>query len=151
MSLATNTPTSCSSVMLPFFMVLQVYPLKSLPWSTGLYIDECVFWVSPCSRVWTRARRGSLDASSTLKDMQVSFTGVSKWPVGVNQSVNVFVYMCVIRVIDRQHAPVPAGMDCIPSGAPEEDKQFWKWMRDRTQHIKHNWYPGVLLIGLWWL
>lgn len=64
------------------------------------------------------AHGGASDASYTPKDMQVSFTGDSKLPVGVNQSVNVFVYMYVICVIDRQHAPVPAGMDCIPSGAP---------------------------------
>lgn len=43
MSVGTNTPTSCPSVMLHLFMVLQVYPRKSLPLSTGLYIDECVF------------------------------------------------------------------------------------------------------------
>lgn len=61
---------------------------------------------------------GAWDASYTPKDMQVSFTGDSKLPVGVNQSVNVLVYMYVSTLIDRQHAPVPAGMDCIPSGAP---------------------------------
>lgn len=104
--------------MLHLFLVLQVYQVQSLPLSTGLYIDACVFWVSPCSRVCMHAHGGALDPSYTPKDMQGSFTGDSKLPVDVNQSVNVFVYVHVGRVIDRQHAPVHAGMDSIPSGAP---------------------------------
>lgn len=85
--------------------------------TTGLYIDECVLSVCLCSRVCMHAHGGASDPSDTPKDMQVSFTGDSKLPVGVNQSVNVFVYVYVGCVIDRPHAPVPAGMDLIPSGS----------------------------------
>lgn len=56
---------------------------------------------------------------SQYEDTQVRSTGDSKLPVGVNVSVNVFVYMCVSCVIDRQHVhasrPVHDGMDSSPS------------------------------------